>query len=264
MDLLPWNLSQLSQFLRVLLDLTILSALSYRFYIALDKTRSVALFRGILTMAGLYLISYLFKLETMLWIMDSLAPGLVIGLAIVFQPELRNMFEQIGLRNSSKSSKRGNLDELESILIAAEILMTHKKGMLAVFSRKISLKNIIETGTILNAELSSNLILTIFRHETALHDGAMIIENGKIVASGCLLPLSKREELNSLFGTRHRAGLGLTEETDAVVLIVSEETGALSLAIDGQLQYDLSLEDVRIKLIGSLYRTQSQIRGAGA
>ena len=114
-----------------------------------------------------------------------------------------------------------------------------------MFTRKVGLKNVIETGTRLNADLSSSLILSAFGYDTPLHDGAMFIQSGKIVAAGCFLPLSEQADIRRSFGTRHRAALGLTEVSDAIVIVVSEETGAISLAFDGKLFYDLSLEEVR-------------------
>jgi diadenylate cyclase len=109
-----------------------------------------------------------------------------------------------------------------------------------VFPRRVNIKNIIDTGTRLNAEISSSLIVTVFEFDTPLHDGAMIIQNGRIVAAGCFLPLSEQQDIRKSFGTRHRASLGMSEQSDAVVLVVSEETGAISLAFDGKLYYDLS------------------------
>jgi diadenylate cyclase len=120
--------------------------------------------------------------------------------------------------------------------------------MLVVFPRKINIKSIIETGTRINAEISSSLIVAIFKFDGPLHDGAMIIQNGKLVAAGCLLPLSEQQNIRKSFGTRHRAGLGMSEQSDAVILIVSEETGTLSLAYDTKLVYDLSSTEVTRKL----------------
>jgi diadenylate cyclase len=120
--------------------------------------------------------------------------------------------------------------------------------MLVVFPRKISLKNIMDTGTRINAEISSSLIVAIFQFDGPLHDGAMVIQNGKITAAGCFLPLSERQDIRKNFGTRHRASLGMAEQSDAVVLVVSEETGAISLAYDAKLYYDLSPIEIKRQL----------------
>jgi diadenylate cyclase len=129
-------------------------------------------------------------------------------------------------------------------LIAAEILSKQKRGMLVVFMRHTKLDNIMETGTRVNADLSSNLLVTIFGHDTPFHDGACVIQGGKLLAAGCFLPLSEQYDIKKTFGTRHRAALGQSETSDAVVLVVSEENGAISLAYNSQLHYDLSMEQV--------------------
>jgi diadenylate cyclase len=134
------------------------------------------------------------------------------------------------------------------VVTAAEILSREKRGMLVVFPRRVNIKNIIDTGTRLNADISSSLIVTVFEFDTPLHDGAMIIQGGRIVAAGCFLPLSEQQDIRKSFGTRHRASLGMSEQSDAVVLVVSEETGAISLAYDTKLYYDLSPLEVTRKL----------------
>ena len=124
------------------------------------------------------------------------------------------------------------------------MLSKQKRGMLVVFEKKQNLKDLLDTGTKLNADLSSSLLVTIFGHDTPLHDGATIIQNRKILAAGCFLPLSKQHDIMKTFGTRHRAAIGVTEETDAIVLVVSEETGAISLSYDSKLYYDLTMEQL--------------------
>ena len=131
---------------------------------------------------------------------------------------------------------------------AVELLSTRRRGALIVFPRRVGVKNIVQTGTPLNAEISTNLISTIFFEGTPLHDGAMVVEGDRIVAAGCFLPLSEREDVESAFGARHRAALGLVEETDALVVVVSEENGAVSLAHDGNLRYNLTLAEVEAGL----------------
>jgi len=142
-----------------------------------------------------------------------------------------------------------HIGKLDAVVTAAELLSEQRRGMLVVFPRKITVKNIIETGTRINAEISSSLIVAIFEFDGPLHDGAMVIQGGKIAAAGCFLPLSERQDIRKNFGTRHRASLGMAEQSDAVVLIVSEETGAISLAYDAKLYYDLSSTEVTRKLM---------------
>ncbi len=143
---------------------------------------------------------------------------------------------------------------------AVELLSTRRRGALIVFPRRVGVKNIIQTGTTLNAEISTNLISTIFFEGTSLHDGAMIVEGDRIVAAGCFLPLSEREDVESTFGARHRAALGMAEETDALVVVVSEENGAVSLAHDGNIRYNITLAEVEAGL-KSLLRVGAARRG---
>jgi diadenylate cyclase len=138
------------------------------------------------------------------------------------------------------------------VVHAAEVLSIRKRGALVAFVRQVGQKGVIETGTRLDSDISSQLLLSLFAFDTALHDGAVLIEGSKIVAAGCLLPLSDQVDVRRSFGTRHRAALGLVEESDAVVLVVSEETGAVSLAYDGNLYYDLGTDEVRARLIDLL------------
>jgi diadenylate cyclase len=177
-----------------------------------------------------------------------LAPGLFIAVAIVFQPELRKIIIRLGQGELFRPDSKPRLGQLEAVVTAAEILSQEKRGMLVVFPRRINLKNIAETGTRLNADISSSLIVTVFEFDTPLHDGAMIVQNGRIVAAGCFLPLSEQQDIRKNFGTRHRAALGMSEQSDAVVLVVSEETGSLSLAYDAKLYYDVSPIEVTRKL----------------
>jgi diadenylate cyclase len=155
---------------------------------------------------------------------------------------------RIGQGNLFKFSREAQSYDLDAVMNAAEVLAGSRRGGLIVLGRSIGLKNYIETGTKLDADISSSLILTIFGHDTQLHDGAVIIEQGKIAAGGCFLPLSEQPDIRRSFGTRHRAALGLAEETDAVIIIVSEERGAMSLAFDGMLIYDLTAQEMLYKL----------------
>ena len=142
--------------------------------------------------------------------------------------------------------------------MAAEILSKQKRGMLAVFVRHTKLDDIVKTGTRINADLSSSLLVTIFGHDTPLHDGAVIIQGGKILSAGCFLPLSEQYDIKKTFGTRHRASLGLAETTDSVVLVVSEETGAISLSYDSRLHYNLSMRELSETLVYLLGITSEQ------
>ena len=200
----------------------------------------------------IYAVSFFLRLTTLLWILNVLVPGLVIAIAIVFQPELRKIFTQIGsrewFRSGSRNGTRNGTPRVQSIMSAVKLLSTRRRGALLVFPRRVGVKNIIQTGTTLNAEVSTNLITTVFFEGTPLHDGAMIVEGDRVVAAGCFLPLSEREDVEAAFGARHRAALGLVEETDALVVVVSEENGAVSLAHDGNIRYNIPLAEVEAGL----------------
>jgi len=238
------RISVYSDYIRPVLDILILSFIIYYVYKILVQTRAIQLVKGAFFIALLYAVAIFLQLTTLLWIMNSLATVLVIIIAIVFQPELRSIFTRIGQSEWFRASARGRPYQLDSILNAVEILSGRRRGCLIVFGRRVGLKNVLETGTRINADLSTSLLLTIFGYDTALHDGAVVVQSGTIVAAGCFLPLSEQADIRRSFGTRHRAALGLAENTDAIVLIVSEESGAISLAYDANLYYDLSLPEV--------------------
>lgn len=233
---------------RPVLDIAILAFLLYRGYDLLVKTQAVQLIKGAGLMALVYAIAFFLQLNTLQWILNFLAPGLFIGVAIVFQPELRKIIMRLGQGDWFSPDANPRSGQIDAAVTAAEILAEQRRGALLVFPRRVNIKHILDTGTRLNAELSSSLIITVFGYDTPLHDGALVIQNGKIAAAGCFLPLSEQQDIRKSFGTRHRAALGLSEETDAVILVVSEETGALSLAYDSKLYYDLPSLTVQRKL----------------
>ena len=234
--------------IRPVLDVAILAFLLYKGYELLERTQALPLIKGAGFLAVVYGIAFLFNLTTLRWVLTMIAPGLIIAVAIVFQPELRKIFMRLGQTEFFRPDNKPRIGQLDAVITAAEFLSQRRRGMLVVFPRKINLKNIIETGTRLNAEISSSLIVTIYEYDGPLHDGAMVIQHGKITAAGCFLPLSERQDIRKNFGTRHRASLGMAEHSDAVILIVSEESGAVSLAYDARLYYDLSSVEVTRKL----------------
>jgi diadenylate cyclase len=234
--------------IRPILDVALLAFLLYKGYELLVKTQALQLVKGAGLLALVYGIAFLLKLTTLQWVLTIMGPGLFIAIAIVFQPELRKIFMRLGQGEFFRPDTKPRIGQLEAVVTAAELLAQQKRGMLVVFPRRINIKNVIETGTRINAEISSSLIVAIFEFDGPLHDGAMIIQNGKIIAAGCFLPLSEQQDIRKSFGTRHRASLGMSEQSDAVILVVSEETGAISLAYDTKLYYDLSPIDVTRKL----------------
>ena len=228
---------------RAFVEIVVISFLLYQLYKILEK-QIMSLIRGGLSIVVIYTVAYVFRLTTLLWIIHAVAPGFIIAVAIVFQPEMRKIFLKIGQHNWFSFGKKTSNTQVDSVLTAAELLSEDKRGMLVIFLRNNNLQDIIETGTILNADLTASLLVTIFKFDTPLHDGATIVRNDKIIAAGCFLPLSEQQDIKKSFGTRHRASLGITEQSDAIVLVVSEETGALSLAYDSNLYYDLNRREI--------------------
>jgi len=252
-------LASVYDLLRPVLDVALLAFILYKAYELLEKSQALPLVKGAGFLVLVYGVTFLLNLTTLRWVLTMIAPGLIIGVAIVFQPELRKIIMRLGQTEFFKPSAAAHIGKLDAAVTAAELLSQSKRGMLVVFPRRISVRNIIETGTRLNAEISSNLIVAIFEYDGPLHDGAVIIQGGKIAAAGCFLPLSERQDIRKNFGTRHRAALGMAEQSDAVVLIVSEERGAISLAYDAKLYYDLSVAEVTRKLM-ELLGSQQGIR----
>ena len=242
------QLSRIMDAVRPVIDIGILAFIFYKAYVLVIKTNGLQLLWGAIIMGLAYVIAIAFKLETLLWLLNIIAPGLLVCFAIVFQPESRKCFLKIGQREWFSYGNRSKHTYVDSVLIAAESLSKMRRGMLVCFLRYNNLSEIIESGIRINADLSSQILVTIFGHDTPLHDAACIIQNGRILAAGCFLPLSEQYDIKKTFGTRHRAALGLSEQSDAVILVVSEETGAISLAYDSRLQYDLSEQDLRKKL----------------
>ncbi|MDR2766743.1 MAG: diadenylate cyclase CdaA [Treponema sp.] len=233
---------------RPLLDVAILSFILYKAYDLLVKTQAVQLIKGAVFLGLIFGIAYIFRLTTLQWLLNIMAPGLLVAVAIVFQPELRKIIIRLGQGELFRLDTKPRLGQLEAVVTAAEMLSQQRRGALVVFPRKVNIRNVIDTGTKLNADLSSSLIVTVFAFDGPLHDGALIIQGGRIAAAGCLLPLSEQQDIRKSFGTRHRAALGMSEASDAVVLVVSEETGAISLAHESRLYYDLSPLEVQRKL----------------
>ena len=235
-------------FIRPVPDILLLAFLLYKAYELLLKTQAAQLLKGASFLVIIYGLAIVFRLSTLEWLLRTLAPGLFVIIAIVFQPELRKLIIRLGQGELFRPDIKPHLGQLEAVVTAAELLSRKKRGMLVVFSRRVNIKSIVETGTRLNADISSSLIVTIFEYDTPLHDGAIVIHNNHIVAAGCLLPLSEQSNIKKSFGTRHRAALGMSEQSDVVVLVVSEETGAMSLVFDSKIYYDLSTVEITRKL----------------
>ena len=238
------NIISIYFYLSPVIDVAILTFLIYQIYTLIVKTNSIQLVKAFVIVGVFYALAFLLHLDTITWVFNKIAPVFIVAFAIVFQPEMRKIFLKLGQSQWFAFGKRSKHTYVDSVLIAAEMLSQQKRGMLAVFVRHTKLEDFIKTGTKLNADLSSSLLVTIFGKDTPLHDGACFIQGGKLIAAGCFLPLSEQYDIKKTFGTRHRAALGLSEISDCVVLVVSEETGALSLAYDSKLHYDLKIAEL--------------------
>ncbi|MBQ4331872.1 MAG: diadenylate cyclase CdaA [Spirochaetaceae bacterium] len=227
-----------------ILDVCFLTFILYKAYEVLVKTNGLQLLKVVIILGVAYVLATILKLKLILWILSALTPSLLVGFFVVFQPEVRKMILRLGQTEWRPSKKKKHM-YVDSVLTSAEELSQRRRGMLVVFAGKTDIQGVIDSGTIINAHITSSLLSTIFEFDTKLHDGAVVIRGGKIISAGCFLPVSEQYDIEKTFGTRHRAALGLSEQTDAIILVVSEETGALSIACESRLYYDLSLDQVR-------------------
>ena len=232
-----------------ILDIVVVSYIFYKGYMLIKETRAEQLLKGIALIIVLIPISYLLKLDMLYFILNKTLTIGVLSVIIIFQPEIRRGLEHIGRSAFEDVHYANDRESIQSsineIVNAVQNLAESKTGALIVMEQKTGLAEIVSSGTILDANISSNLLENIFVVNTPLHDGATIIRNNKILASGCVLPLTNNNNINKKLGTRHRAGLGLSEVSDALIIIVSEETGVVSLAINGKLSRGYDKERLR-------------------
>lgn len=220
-----------------LLDMAIVSFLVYRVFMLIRGTRAVQLIKGLVILLLVTVVSQRLSLVTLSWLMDKALVMLLVALPVVFQPELRRGLEQLGRgRFFGRPGSPADVDDVvREVTAAAAALSLARRGALFVIERRTGLADIIETGTLLHARLSSELLVSLFIAEGPLHDGAVIIRGTTVMAAGCFLPLTDSLGPKSPLGSRHRAALGVTEQTDCVAVVVSEETGMLSVGSDGGL-----------------------------
>ena len=232
-----------------IVDTALVAYFHYRIYIMLKNTRAAALVKGLLVLVFLMVVSKWLELHVINWILEKSMTVVMIALPVVFQPELRRALEQIGrgrLFRKMVELDEQELDEVITSVTEAAVVMSQRKvGALIVFEREVGLEERTETGVQIDGLVSDSLLLNIFEKDTPLHDGAVIIRGKRIVAASCLLPLTDARNLSQELGTRHRAALGLSEQSDALILVVSEETGTISIARNGELYRYLQADDVR-------------------
>ncbi|NLX82668.1 MAG: TIGR00159 family protein [Clostridiales bacterium] len=247
-----WNLFNRIQF-SDLIDILIIAFLLYKIFELTQQTRAGQVFKGFLLLVVIGWISNLLGFNALNWLISNIVSNGAIVLLILFQPELRRALEQMG-RGTKVAHLSENRDESSRIVLEITQcllgLSRRRVGALVVFEQKTGLKDYIDTGTALDSRISAPLIANVFEPNTPLHDGAMIIRDDRIVAAGCFLSLSDDSSLGRELGTRHRAGLGVSEVTDAIVLIVSEETGIISMAQGGKLTRHLDADSLSRVLAG--------------
>lgn len=264
LDFLQRNIKLIS--IQDVIDMGIMAYVIYRGMKLLKDTSAMRLAKGILIIFAAQIIAESVGLNTVSWILQQIFAFGAIFLAIVFQPELRRMLEQLG-KGQGQLRKFLTGTEVDVVAIdqcinqtvsACESMSWTRTGALMVFERQERLSEIINTGTRIDAEPSEALIKNIFFHNSPLHDGALVVRDGRLYAAGCVLPLSSSQALSRDLGTRHRAAVGMSEASDAVLVVVSEETGAISVAIGGMLKRHLSPETLRKILVAELTPEQKE------
>jgi diadenylate cyclase len=235
------------------LDITMVALFFFWVFYAIRGTRAVPLVRGItVLLVFLALLTRIFDLRAFSWLVAQLLPAFLVGIPVLFQPELRRALEQLGrgrvLMLSQKESER-ILQVIENVVQAVGYLAERNIGALIVFERHTGLQEYVETGVIVDAQVTSELLTTIFDHHTILHDGAVILRNGRIIAASCVMPLSAAFLADRELGLRHRAAIGITEGADAVAVVVSEERGTISLTHSGRI-----IRDIDTKRLESILR----------
>lgn len=237
-----------------ILDVVLVAILIYQFLSLVRGTRAAPMLVGVATLGLAFYLARLGELRTLNWLLSTLLPFVVFALIVVFQSEIRHALANLGSRVSLMRSSSSVADVYDDIVLAANLFSQNQTGALIVIEREIGLRTYIESGVALDARLSYDLLATVFRPSAPLHDGAVIVQRDRIAAAACFLPLSMNPVLSTQLGTRHRAGIGITEETDAVAVIISEETGTISMAVAGSIERDLTVERLRERLSHLLRR----------
>lgn len=251
-----------------IIDIFIVAFVIYKLLGLIKQTRAEQLLKGVVVLVVATFVTDLLKLHTINWLLKGTVALGAVAILIVFQPELRRALEFMG-RSKFVKTHIGQMEKEKGKQITAQIVKAienfskDRVGALIIFEREIALTDIIETGTIVDAEISEQLIGNIFYEGSPLHDGAAIIRNGRLYAAGCVLPLTQNKNISKELGTRHRAGIGITENSDALVIIVSEETGIISMASDGQLSRFLDSKTVEKTLL-NMYLGKPEVSGTMA
>lgn len=252
-----------------IIEIVIITFVIYQIFRWVKRTRAWALFKGFVVIMGVVLLAAVFQLNTILWIFTKMFNVGILAIIIVFQPEFRNALEQLGRKNILASvfasdeqrdkTERFTHRTINEIVKATFEMAKYKTGALIVIEQEVALGEYERTGIAVDATVSSQLLINIFEKNTPLHDGAVIIRNDRIVAATCYLPLTSSLEVNKELGTRHRAAIGISEVSDSMTIVVSEETGMVSVVIGGEIYRDVDAESVRKKL-GYLQRKTIDVK----
>jgi diadenylate cyclase len=246
-----------------IIDILIVAFVIYKLVGLIRQTRAEQILKGVIVLVVATLATDVLNLHTINWILKGVAALGAFAIVVVFQPELRRALEYLG-RSKLMKAPLSQVDKAKSkqitasIIDAVEVFSRDRVGALIIFEKETALSDIMESGTMIDAEISEQLLGNIFYEGSPLHDGAVIIKDGRICAAGCVLPLTKSNTISKNLGTRHRAGIGITENSDALALIVSEETGIISMASDGQLSRFLDIKTVEKTLL-NMYINQSDM-----
>jgi diadenylate cyclase len=236
------------------IDILLVAVLIYGLLLLIRGTRAAPIVLGVIVFALAIYIARVGELRVLNWLLDTLLPYSAFALIVIFQAEIRQALARLGRMLASRRASTAEADAYEDILMAANLFSQNQTGALIVIERDVGLRTFIESGVPIDARLSYDLLGTLFRPSAPLHDGAVIVQKDRIAAAACFLPLSMDPVLSTQLGTRHRAGIGITEETDAIAVIVSEESGAISLAIGGKIERHLTVEQLRARLSELLRR----------
>lgn len=238
--------------LKDIIDVGIVAFIIYKLMMLVRGTRAVQLLKGIFVLVATWAMSSWLDLYTLKWLMSQMFNWGIVMILILFQPELRRALEQLGrgkfFSRGSSLDAAGLGEQIEEVIRAVRSMSKKKVGALIVFERKTGVSEMIESGIAMESRISSELLMNIFTPNSPLHDGAVIVRGNQIMAAGCYLPLSENPFISKELGTRHRAGIGVSEVSDAISLIVSEETGQVSLAINGLIVRDINEESLISKL----------------
>jgi diadenylate cyclase len=246
-----------SLYLNPAIDILLIAFVFYRLLLMIRGTHATQVVMGLaVLMVATLVVRNVLHLQASTWLLENFWAGAVVILAVVFQPELRAALAQLGSHPLGRILMPAQLGFIDEIIGAVRDATQRQMGLLLVLEQEVGLRNYSETGTLIHGEVSKELLLSIFHYRSPLHDGAAIIQGGRLIAAGCLLPLSNDPNLAKILGTRHRAAVGLSEFTDAWVIVVSEETGALSLARGGQLEREINVDDLQTRLI-ELYQNRA-------